>query len=158
MRRHSRGINWRKKPYFGQNGAVFFGFWFAFLESRRPLLCVLMLVGGKYRFSLLPAGARWNEPEPGRMGSQEIGSHRDDNPQGFSLIGPRSFVRWIFKNFHAHDETILFLLTAFFKSSSKPIKFLIVSGKRTTWVKLEHSLNFCLWEGQDSEGFFCGGS
>ena len=83
----------KNRIFVAKKGPYFSGFWFAFLESRRPLLCVLMLVGGKYRFSLLPAGARWNEPEPGRVGSQEIGSHRDGNPQGFSWIGPRSFVR-----------------------------------------------------------------
>ena len=40
-----------------------FGFSFAFLESRRALFVrVLMLVGDKTRFFVLPASARWNEP------------------------------------------------------------------------------------------------
>ena len=39
-----------------------FGFSFAFLESRRALFVrVLMLVGDKIRFFVLPASARWNE-------------------------------------------------------------------------------------------------
>ena len=32
---------------------------------------VLMLVGDKIRFFVLPASARWNEPSTGRVGSQE---------------------------------------------------------------------------------------
>ena len=55
-------------------------------------MCVLMLVGEKNRFFVLPASARWNEPRAGRVGSQrKFGRHQDDNPQDLSLVQSLAF-------------------------------------------------------------------
>ena len=87
-----------------------FGFSFAFLESRRALFVrVLMLVGDKIRFFVLPASARWNEPGQGGWVVKEIWRSPRRQSTGH-LFGPVTCVCGRFEKFLSCVHRKFFML------------------------------------------------